>query len=324
MIKRRDFLAGVLSTALFTPQQQSSQAPGRVVPSRVFWAPDPRQRNTLESCFFSVVLDRTIELRSGSVQLFADVNPIKAIQFTRSALLAWTSDSPAGKSLHFALREQQSLRVNRCELTLEAPGRPLVVEVQFERYSHRTPLVIPFRGAGMVDQAWMCDNGHANPDEQFAVDLLALSDRFARSELEPRVNEDYAGWGRELIAPGAGVIARVEAEVPNQPRVEEVDERSFTLRDGRRVPLGNHVVIDHGNGEYSLLVHMQPGSIPVSVGSRVRQGQLIGRLGNSGFSTEPHLHYQLQDAVGPAANSLPFRFDNMTRPMRRGIFFVAS
>jgi len=86
---------------------------------------------------------------------------------------------------------------------------------------------------------------------------------------------------------------------------------------------GNCVIIDHGNAEFSALMHLQHGSVTVEVGSTVRQGQVIARLGNSGHAFGAHLHYQLQD--GPAlfrANSLPVKFDNLEGvELARGVYF---
>ena len=69
--------------------------------------------------------------------------------------------------------------------------------------------------------------------------------------------------------------------------------------------MGNCVIIDHGNSEYSVVAHMQQGSVTVKVGERVAAGQVIGKLGNSGDSFGPHLHYQLQSGPqlfhGPVA-----------------------
>ena len=88
---------------------------------------------------------------------------------------------------------------------------------------------------------------------------------------------------------------------------------------------GNCVIIDHGNSEYSVMMHMQPGSVTVRVGDRVATGQVIGRLGNSGSATGPHVHYELQS--GPRLwqyQSLPFRFQNIDAPLHRGEYFVAK
>ena len=63
-----------------------------------------------------------------------------------------------------------------------------------------------------------------------------------------------------------------------------------------RKVFGNHVIIDHQNGEYSFLAHFKQGSIAVEMGDVVKTGHLLGLCGNSGNSTEPHLHYHLQTA----------------------------
>jgi murein DD-endopeptidase MepM/ murein hydrolase activator NlpD len=86
------------------------------------------------------------------------------------------------------------------------------------------------------------------------------------------------------------------------------------------------VIIDHGNSEYSVMMHMQPCSVTFTVGDRVAAGQVIGRLGNSGDATGPHLHYQLQS--GPLlfqSQSLPVRFQNIDVPqLSRGTYFDAK
>ena len=88
---------------------------------------------------------------------------------------------------------------------------------------------------------------------------------------------------------------------------------------------GNCAIIDHGNSEYSVMMHMQPGSVTVKAGDRVLKGQVVGRLGNSGDAFGPHLHYQLQS--GPRLfqdPSLPFRFQNVDPPLFRGKQFDAK
>jgi murein DD-endopeptidase MepM/ murein hydrolase activator NlpD len=65
-------------------------------------------------------------------------------------------------------------------------------------------------------------------------------------------------------------------------------------------PPGNHVVIDHGNGEHSLLAHLRRGTVEVRAGDDVEAGALLGRCGNSGRSSMPHLHYHLQTGAAYA------------------------
>lgn len=73
--------------------------------------------------------------------------------------------------------------------------------------------------------------------------------------------------------------------------------------------VGNHVTIDHGNGVHSLYAHLRRGSVRVAVGDRVSAGDVIGEVGNSGNTSEPHLHFQLMDRPSVMnAAGLPFRF----------------
>jgi murein DD-endopeptidase MepM/ murein hydrolase activator NlpD len=72
------------------------------------------------------------------------------------------------------------------------------------------------------------------------------------------------------------------------------------------------VVIDHGNGEFSVIAHLQPHSLKVRLGQRVKTGQALGKVGNSGNTSEPHVHYHLQNAVDMRdADGLPAQFENL-------------
>ncbi|MFH8992943.1 M23 family metallopeptidase [Streptomyces sp. NPDC017940] len=88
----------------------------------------------------------------------------------------------------------------------------------------------------------------------------------------------------------------------------------------RRV-VGNAVVLDLGGGTYAMYAHVQRGSLAVRAGDRVRSGQVIARCGNSGNSTEPHVHFQLMD--GPdleTAKGVPFRWRGVGVPANREVF----
>jgi murein DD-endopeptidase MepM/ murein hydrolase activator NlpD len=76
---------------------------------------------------------------------------------------------------------------------------------------------------------------------------------------------------------------------------------------------GNYVIVRVRPGVYAYYVHLERGSVAVKVGQRVRTGQRLGALGNSGNSTAPHLHFGFGDGPNPlTANALPFEFDRFT------------
>jgi murein DD-endopeptidase MepM/ murein hydrolase activator NlpD len=125
----------------------------------------------------------------------------------------------------------------------------------------------------------------------------------------------------------AFTFAYTRNDVPTNPHPGEEpgDNWYRPLHDPVMAYAGNCVIIDHGNSEYSVLMHLQSGSVTVKPGDDVVTGRVIGRLGNSGDAFEPHLHYQLQS--GPRLfqdQSLPFRFQNIDAPLHRGEYFVSK
>jgi len=178
----------------------------------------------------------------------------------------------------------------------EAPTRSL-------GYATRTALRLPFTGDWFV--VWggrsTFQNYHAaTVDQRFAYDFLVVRDgrTFAGNAA---LNESYFCFGQPILAPAAGVVrAAADGIADNRPGVMNARE-----------PLGNHVVLDHGNGEFSFLAHLQRGSVAVQPGREVRAGDVVGRCGNSGNSTEAHLHYHLQNtAVFGAGEGLPAPFSS--------------
>lgn len=101
----------------------------------------------------------------------------------------------------------------------------------------------------------------------------------------PKLNESYYAFGQELIAPADGtVVYAVDGVHDNIPG-----------EMNRMFAPGNLVVIKHAEKEYSLFAHFKQNSIRVKVGEKVKQGQTLGLSGNSGNSSEPHLHFQVQN-----------------------------
>ncbi len=128
--------------------------------------------------------------------------------------------------------------------------------------------------------------------------------------------QDFPGFGQPVLAPADGVVVRVhDRERDHWSRTSPAALLYLftveSLRDlfGPSRVLGNHVVLDLGAGVYTVAAHLHRHSVRVTVGVAVRAGEQIGECGNSGNSSEPHLHFQLQDHQRVAlAAGLPFRF----------------
>jgi biotin carboxyl carrier protein len=140
--------------------------------------------------------------------------------------------------------------------------------------------------------------------QRFAIDYVKLNaagtGTFTGDSLK---NDSYAAYGQDALAVADGIVSEVKDGIPqNVPGV-----------NSRAVPItletvgGNHVIIDLGGGRYAFYAHLQPGSIKVKVGDRVKRGQVIGLVGNSGNSTEPHLHFHMSDGNSPlGSEGIPY------------------
>jgi hypothetical protein len=203
------------------------------------------------------------------------------------------------------------------------------IDVPIESYKQKTALIFPFKGNGIILQAGATNGGHRNRSGAFAIDACGLDDAWSVTAAgDGKKNSDFPGWGRTLIAPAAGIVVHARSDRPDQPVADESDPAYFApefQKLGGGDP-GNHLVIDHGSGEFSMIAHFMAGSMLVKAGDRVTQGQALGKLGHSGDTNAPHVHYQLQ--AGPDwqnADALPVSFGNVDQTiLDRGTYFTAS
>lgn len=238
---------------------------------------------------------------------------------------------PEAFDVRFYFRHPQALAIDSATVLLtvaDAKGRRAeqVLRIPIRYYQQRTVLILPFRGHGIVGQDYITNGGHGGYWNAFAIDLDGLDQNDGELS-DANENAADAGWGREILAPAAGTVVYARNDVPTNPHPgEEPDSNWYKpLHDPVMAYAGNCVIIDHGNAEYSVMMHMQPGSVTVKAGDRVAAGQIVGRLGNSGDAFGPHVHYQLQ--AGPQLfhdQPLPVTFRNSDVPqLSRGHYFVA-
>jgi len=150
-------------------------------------------------------------------------------------------------------------------------------------------------------------NGLLRAEQQFAIDYTQLGPNNACCSGPPQALTSWWGYDAPVLAAAPGVVVAVRDGLPDQQPVGTISP-SLPLAD---YP-GNHVIVDIGGGRYAYYGHLRPGSIPSRVrqGTRLRPGDLIGRVGNSGNSGAPHLHFQVTDSPLPSnGTGLPFVFD---------------
>jgi Peptidase family M23 len=150
--------------------------------------------------------------------------------------------------------------------------------------------------------------------QRYAYDLLRV-DRRRGVHFHPagsvrglliggRTRDCYA-WGAPVHSPIDGVIVRALHGMPERGWIHPIRELAIAIKNGltfrpERLPaiLGNHVILQSGD-IYAAFVHLAPGTIVVTNGQRMSTGDLIGRIGHTGNSTSPHLHFQLMDSPDP-------------------------
>ena len=152
-----------------------------------------------------------------------------------------------------------------------------------------TPMSLPFNEAWFV--FWggteVEKNYHvAYTNQKYAYDILMVKDGTTLNG-DPKKNESYYVFGKEIVAPCDGKVVQVITGVH--------DNIPGELNPGQLT--GNTVVLETANKEYILFAHLKQGSVAVKEGEEVKKGDLLGQCGNSGNTTEPHLHLSLQNQI---------------------------
>ena len=170
-----------------------------------------------------------------------------------------------------------------------------------------TPSAIDFRLPleGSVTVAWggptSAVNYHvSSPGERWGYDLLVAADGLT-FRTDGRTSTDYHAYGRRVLAPAGGRVISARDGVPD----------AMPGRPDRWSGAGNHVVLEVAPEEFLFIAHLRAGSVRVTEGQMVRQGQVVGDVGNSGHSTEPHVHLHLQDRPqADTGEAIPFGFSD--------------
>jgi hypothetical protein len=198
------------------------------------------------------------------------------------------------------------------------PGRQALVATGGETTVDRREVIIvgpPLLGERYLSADSCCDatrhtraalpvNGRIRLSQRFAVDWEQLDSQgriYAGARNDPA---SYTIFGKEVLAVADAMVVSVVEGLPNQQPgklpaglpVEEAD--------------GNSLVLDLGGERYALYAHLERGSIRVRIGDKVRKGQVIALVGNSGNTLAPHLHFHVMDSSSPlGSNGLPYAID---------------
>jgi len=213
---------------------------------------------------------------------------------------------------------------HRLTFSVTIPGATPVeqtMEVARVTAGSQQPLVIdpPLHGGD-----WLAGNGPSNTSghrrallvvngtphiaQRLAIDWIKLGPGGRLAHDDRARNENWFAYGEEVLAVADGTVVATKDGIPE----------NIPLTDKRAVPItldtlaGNLVVVDIGNGRYATFAHLIPKSLRVSVGAKVRRGQVLGLLGNSGNSDAPHLHFHITDGPSPmGSEGVPYIFESL-------------
>ena len=195
------------------------------------------------------------------------------------------------------------------------------------------PAIAPRRVEAPVTGRWSAVNSPASKTpshgtnglgQTYAIDLVYEPSDGARPKFGAgpafRPPSDFPAFGQPLRSPVAGRVVSVRTGVRDHRSRSTWAAFAYMMLEGMvrelfgaRFMIGNHIVIDAGEGVYAAVAHMQRGSASVRPGAIVNPGDPIGRCGNSGNSSEPHVHLQLMDNPRPfLAAGLPFEFADVS------------
>jgi Peptidase family M23 len=186
-------------------------------------------------------------------------------------------------------------------------------------------LTLPFRGTWRTEMSparRVPSHGTHLFATTYGIDFVAVQGRRSaatrdwRTVLSTEPPERFLAFGRPILAPAAGRVVGVhEGEADHEARRSQFALVPYALTQAKRAHggagalAGNHVIIERDGGGYVVLAHLRAGSIQVEEGDRVAVGQELGQCGNSGNSTQPHVHVQVMDSPDPfTARGLPLAF----------------
>ena len=201
--------------------------------------------------------------------------------------------------------------------TTPVPLSYLVAPLPVERT--RLEIGPPLSGKG-----WVAVNGCCGPDgihragsmtvngkiyfaQRFAIDWMLLDGAGRLVDGDPSDVHNYPDYGADVMAVANGTVVDTLDTLNNQVPGRLPDPRTVNIHNVD----GNHIVLDLGNGFFAFYAHLQKHSILVKPGQHVKRGQILAKLGNTGNTSGPHLHFHIVDSPSVlGSNGLPYVIDS--------------
>ena len=201
-----------------------------------------------------------------------------------------------------------------------AKPAPLDYVVAPIKIADNKPVII---GPPLAGPGWVAANGCCNPDithrgsvqsvngslydsQRFAIDWMRLDDQGRLVHGDESDVHNYSDYGADVLAVANAKVVSVLNSLDDQVPGRLPEPSSITIETVD----GNHVVLDLGDGRFAFYAHLQKNSIRVRPGDSVKKGAVLGKLGNTGNTSAPHLHFHIMNRPSPmAADGIPYVID---------------
>jgi len=288
-----------------------------------------------------------VEMRKRGVGALADMSIPATVLGPGNHFVAEATTPAHGallaQGVYLAARgEPTTIRVRASIVDASGKAREVVATVAAAMPQYRNKYTMPLRGVWYARSIPNITSHHRwNAQTEFALDFWKLDTLGSPARGAGDAPTDYYAYGQPVLAAADGQVVAVEngAKQDYETRRQRSGESDdayrqrimqFNMRlmatDPHRGIIGNYVVIQHANGEYSAYGHLKTGSVTVTPGTHVTGGQQIAEVGDTGDSPLVHLHFQICDGPDPlAARSIPFRFTDVSSDNPDlGMFFNRS
>ena len=276
---------------------------GQFLPKRIFVDQLPTGLFDL-SCYFIIPEDSDCDSDSIDWKIMDD---------TEDEILYSKSSSPSNV-FHLAAVLPPTFNGGLLEVRVSCNGDSHCFEERIEINNQQTDFILPLSGRALLVVGHRLGEVHRSalqiPSQQFAWDFLGLADDtlgiVSIDQTKTLTASDFPGFGMEVIAPANGVIIEARDGTDDVETIGQLPEDMSYFLEDLTIALGNYVIIKHTESAWSVLAHLKKDSLLVEVGKDVKQGEPVGELGNSGFTSGPHLHFHVMD--GPdilSASPLP-------------------
>ncbi|HIU75348.1 MAG TPA: M23 family metallopeptidase [Candidatus Pelethocola excrementipullorum] len=184
--------------------------------------------------------------------------------------------------------------------------------VSIDSYVHKVEYALPFDGEWYTGNGGVTQNTSHSWEilpQRFAYDFIIVDEEGESYRGDKKDLRSYYCYGKDILAPADGVVVSIKNNFPDCRIMSDGQTDPDTPDIG-----GNRIIIKHSSNEYSAICHLMPESVIVQKGQTVKRGDVIAKCGNSGNTTEPHIHFQVQNTAHfYSCFGLPILFSNIQK-----------